>query len=168
MLDIEFLKKFQIFEGLSDAQIKKIRTMMTQVDYPGGSVIIRDGDLGEEMYVLLDGEVEITKQMVMKFGGEVASSREKSLIRLSSKFHACFGEMSLCEERSERSATVSTATACKLAVLKRVDFSKLADEDPAMGFIVFRNLARIISDRLKRANKDLLKLTTAFVLAVEK
>ena len=168
MLDIEFLKKFPIFAGLTDEKLDKLRSLMKEVTYPGGAIIIRDGDRGEEMFVLLEGDVEITKQMVLKFGNEEASSREKSLIRLSSKFHACFGEMSLCEENSERSATVSAANECKLALIKRDDFLKLVEIDHELGHVVFRNLARIISDRLKRANKDLLKLTTAFVLAVEK
>ena len=168
MLDIEFLKKFPIFTGLSDAKLAKLSTVMEEVEYPGGTVIIRDGDRGEQMFVLLDGDVEITKQMVMKFGSETAGTRDKSLIRLSSKFYACFGELALFEENSERSATVTAIKACKLAIVTRQKFTSLVEEDYQLGFIIFRNIARILSDRLKRANKDILKLTTAFVMAVEK
>ena len=168
MLELEFLKKFPIFTGLSDEKINKIKSIMREIEYPGGSVIIRDGDRGEEMFILLDGDVEISKQMTIKMENYEASSKDKSLLRLSSKFHACFGEMALFEEKSERSATVSAVNKCKLAIMSSQDFSKLVDSDFEIGTIVFRNLARIISERLKRANKDILKLTTAFVLAVEK
>ena len=120
------------------------------------------------MFILLEGDVEISKLMTIKMDNYETSAKDKSLIRLSSKFFACFGEMALFEEKSERSATVTAVTPCKLAILRRDEFSKLVETDPEIGSVVFRNLARIVSDRLKRANKDILKLTTAFVLAVEK
>ena len=50
----------------------------------------------------------------------------------------------------------------------RLDFTQIVESDYEIGTIIFRNLAKIISERLKKANKDILKLTTAFVLAVEK
>lgn len=168
MLEVEFLKKFPIFAGLTDEKLSKLKSIMKEIEYPGGSVIIRDGDRGEEMFILLEGDVEISKVMTIKLENYEASSKDKSLIRLSSKFFACFGEMALMEEKSERSATVSAVNKCKLAIITRSDFSKLVESDYEIGNIVFRNLAKTISERLKKANKDILKLTTAFVLAVEK
>ncbi len=168
MLNIQFLQEFPIFTGLTEEKLVKLSAVMKEVEYPGGSVIIKDGDRSNEMFVLLEGDVEITKQMVMKPTHQDVDSKDKSLIRLSAKFHACFGEMALFEENSERSATVSSLNHCKLAVITRADFTRLIDNDHEVGYIVFRNLAGIISDRLKRANKDILKLTTAFVMAVEK
>lgn len=167
MLDVEFLKKFPIFNGLKDEQLARLQAIMTLTDFPAHSVIIRDGDRGEEMFILLEGDVEISKVMMMRMEGVSSMGKDKSLIRLSSKFYACFGEMALYEENSERSATVSSVTPCKLAIITREDFQNLVTTDYAIGFIVFRNLAKIISDRLKKANKDILKLTTALVLAVE-
>jgi CRP-like cAMP-binding protein len=76
--------------------------------------------------------------------------------------------MALFEENSERSATVSAVNKCRLAIITRPDFTQLVESDFEIGTIVFRNLAKTISERLKKANKDILKLTTAFVLAVEK
>lgn len=168
MLDLEFLKKFPLFGGLADKKLAALKAIMKNVEYPAGNVIIHDGDRGDEMFILLEGDVEISKLMTIKMDNYETSAKDKSLIRLSSKFFACFGEMTLFEEKSERSATVTAVTPCKLAILRRDEFSKLVEADPEIGSVVFRNLARIVSDRLKRANKDILKLTTAFVLAVEK
>ncbi|MBL7959328.1 cyclic nucleotide-binding domain-containing protein [bacterium] len=168
MLEIEFLKKFPIFAGLTGEKLIKLKSIMREIEYSAGSVIIHDGDRGEEMFILLDGEVEISKLMTIKMENYEASTKDKSLIRLSSKFFACFGEMALFEEKSERSATVTAVNKCELAIISRLDFTKLVESDYEIGTIIFRNLAKIISERLKRANKDILKLTTAFVLAVEK
>jgi CRP/FNR family transcriptional regulator, cyclic AMP receptor protein len=169
MLDLDFLKKFPIFSGLQDDKLEKIKNIITLTECSAGAIVIKDGDRGEEMFILLEGDVEISKQMTMSMPTDVAAAgKDKSLIRLSSKFHACFGEMALFEENSERSATVTAVTDCKLAIITRVSFTKLIDDDNQIGYIVFKNLARIISDRLRRANKDILKLTTAFVLAIQK
>ena len=168
MLDTEFLKKFPIFGGLTDTELNKIKNIITVTDMSAGSMIIKDGDRGEEMFILMEGDVEISKNMTMAFSPDQVVNKDKSLIKLSSKFYACFGEMALFEENSERSATVTAVNNCKLAIINRVDFTKLVEDDTHIGFIVFRNLARIISDRLRRANKDILKLTTAFVLAIQK
>ena len=169
MLEVEFLKKFPLFAGLSDEKLLKLKTLMEEKDYPRGSILIKDGDHGEEMFILLDGDVEISKQMIIKMDNvDAGGAKDKSLLRLSSKFHACFGEMALFEENSERSATVTAVTNCRLAIMRRSDFAKYIETDYEVGSVIFRNLAKIISDRLKKANKDILKLTTAFVLAVEK
>lgn len=168
MLDIEFLKKFPIFSGLFDDELKKILGIMTVTEALAGAIIIKDGDRGDEMFILMEGDVEISKNMTTSLSPDQVMSKDKSLIRLSSKFHACFGEMALFEENSERSATVTAINNCKLAIINRSNFTKVVEEDYHIGFIVFRNLARIISDRLRRANKDILKLTTAFILAIQK
>ncbi|MCB0834807.1 MAG: cyclic nucleotide-binding domain-containing protein [Bacteroidetes bacterium] len=168
MLEIEFLKKFPLFAGLSDVKLKSLKTIIREADYPVGSVIIKDGDRGNEMFLLIDGDVEITKQMMIKMDNQDTGSKDKSLLRLSSKYYACFGEMALFEEKSERSATVSAVTACKVGILTQEEFTRLVQTDFELGYIIFRNLSKIISDRLKKASKDILKLTTAFVLAVEK
>lgn len=168
MPDISFLKKFPIFSGLTDSELSKINTIITETEIPAGTQIIKDGDRGDEMFILMEGDVEISKNMTMAFSPDQIVNKDKSLIKLSSKYYACFGEMALFEENSERSATVTAVNNCKLAIINRVDFTKLVESDTHIGFIVFRNLARIISDRLRRANKDILKLTTAFVLAIQK
>ncbi len=168
MPEISFLEKFPIFSGLTKEQLSKVNAIITETDIPAGTQIIKDGDRGDEMFILMEGDVEISKNMTMAFSPDQIVNKDKSLIRLSSKYFACFGEMALFEENSERSATVTAVNNCKLAIINRVNFTNLAEENAHIGFIIFRNLARIISDRLRRANRDILKLTTAFVLAIQK
>lgn len=167
MVTVDFLAKFQLFHGLEPSKLKKLIAIMTEVECAAGDWIIRDGDRGDEMFILLSGDVEIIKSMTMKIDSSQVAEKNKSLFRLSSKFFACFGEMALVEENSERSASVRAVSPCKVAIIKRDQFTALAGSDPEIGHLVYRNMARIISDRLKKANKDILKLTTAFLLAVE-
>ena len=98
---------------------------------------------------------------------EEMNTKDKVLLRLNADMHAIFGEMALFERESARSATVTATKACKLGVIYKKDFEVIVDQDPVLGFHIFRNIAEILSDRLKKANLDILKLTTAFSLALE-
>lgn len=167
MLTVDFVSKFPLFQGIKPEKMKSLIAIMAEIEFKTGDWIIRDGDRGEEMFVLLDGDVEISKSMTLKVDPQASAEKNKSLFRLSSKAFACFGEMALIEENSERSASVRAVVNCKVATIRRDQFLQLADKDPEIGNVVFRNMARIISDRLKKANKDILKLTTAFLLAVD-
>ena len=79
MLEVEFLKKFPLFSGLSDAQLSKLKSIMRETDFAANQVVIRDGDHGEEMFVLLEGDVEISKPMMLKVETEMAKGKDKSL-----------------------------------------------------------------------------------------
>jgi CRP-like cAMP-binding protein len=54
-----------------------------------------------------------------------------------------------------------------MASITRNAFEKVAMEDKDMGMRVYRNIAGEIATRLRRANKDILKLTTALSIALE-
>lgn len=65
-----------------------------------------------------------------------------------------------------RTATAVAITDCELLALKRADFEKIAEVDPRLGFILMRNIATHIAGTLKKSSQDLLKLATAFSLAM--
>ncbi len=116
---------------------------------------------------LLKGEVEISKRLLMPLVEGMSDKQEKSLIRLSEKDHAFFGEMALFEEKPERSASITALKNCKVAILDKNQFLGILEQNPEIGFIVIRNIATELTRRLVKANRDILKLTTAFSLALE-
>ena len=103
---------------------------------------------------------------MLKLGRSNVGEKEKTLIRLEGHQRPCFGEMSLLED-AERSATVSSLTESKVLVIGRQAFDKLIQDDPRLGNVVLRNTAIIVSSRLRKANRDVLKLTTALSMALE-
>ena len=56
------LRATPLFGGLDDALLERLVQMGEIVDLPPGSVLIREGDEADAMFVVLDGEVEITKR----------------------------------------------------------------------------------------------------------
>lgn len=164
---LPFFKQVSLFHGLADEQIKKIINIMNSVEVQSREVITLEGAHEDSVYILLKGEVEISKRLLMPLFEGSPDKQEKSLIRLSEKNNAFFGEMALFEEKPERSASVTALSACQLAVLQKKEFLGILNRNPEIGSIVFKNIAMELTRRLVKANKDILKLTTAFSLALE-
>ncbi|ACF13763.1 cyclic nucleotide-binding protein [Chloroherpeton thalassium ATCC 35110] len=166
MVQLGFLKNVPVFIGLPEEKLKKIQEIITEEQYAASEIIIKDGDHGETMYILLDGEVSISKKLTLLPSDDEHDVKDKVLIKLSARHYAIFGEMALFEEKSERSATVGALTHCKVGTINRADFLQLVEKDSELGAITFKNIAIILSERLKKANKDIVKLTTALSLAL--
>ena len=165
MPSYEALKTASLLKGLSDSQLEKLWKAGKQTAVRAGNAIIREGDVGDTMYILLEGVVEVSQSLVMKFGRSDYGEKEKTLVRLEGHMRPCFGEMSLLED-AERSATVTSLTDSELFVIDRANFDRLINEDPVLGCVVLRSIATVVSTRLRKANGDVLKLTTALSLAL--
>jgi CRP-like cAMP-binding protein len=118
------------------------------------------------MFVLLSGSIEISKQLTL-YNNVAADPRNKSLIRLQDTDNIFFGEGTMFGWE-ERSATVIALSDVMLGVLTQKDVHELCRSDPDLGYHLFRNIGYKVTADLRRANRDILKLTTAFCLALER
>ncbi len=75
---------------------------------------------------------------------------------------AFFGELALLD-REVRSASVLAETDCEFLVINREDFNQLGEEDPRLGLLVTRAIAKELSKRLRKANQDMVLLFEALV-----
>lgn len=97
-----------------------------QVD--AGQVLCREGDPGESLFIISQGEVEITQEA----GGE-----PYVLARLGAGDF--FGEMALFTGRP-RTATATARTACSLAQVTRQDFWQYLQREPHLGLVILQTL----------------------------
>ncbi len=164
---LDFFKSVSLFDGLTVDQIKKIIRCMKLMQVNTGQKITEEGAREDSLFILIDGKVEISKRLMLPIWGNDQEHQAKSLVRLTSDDHAFFGEMALFQEIPERSASIESLRPCRLAVIEKIDLLDICDKDPQIGSIIFRNIARELTRRLVKANKDILKLTTAFSLALE-
>ena len=181
----EQILRINYFSKLADDQAGKVARIVRPTSIDAGEDIIKDGDSGDAMYLLLQGQVEVSKNLFVK-GSDGFHQARKAMVRLESKdpppadkppnpsnvltipgFFA-FGEMALFDENSKRSATVTAVTPCNLGLIKNADFVALAESDTNLGFRVFMNIAKKLSEDLNRANQDVLNLTTAFSFALQR
>ena len=67
--------------------------------------------MGDSLYLLLEGEVEINQALTLQLTKHDYDTREKAIINLSSDIHPVFGEMSLLGSDDKRTATVKSDSA---------------------------------------------------------
>jgi len=158
--EIALLRETELFRDLTGEQIGKILSISRKVTFSEGEVIMREGEEGDTMYIILEGTVEVVKSLVMGDPDEENDKKNKVFTRLDASVHAVFGEIALLETM-KRTATIKTVTKCRFYEIKRDDFLSLAEADHELGYRILLNLARIVSARLRKADEDTIKLTTA-------
>ena len=65
-------------------------------------------------------------------------------------------------------ATVAALTDCVLLEITRSDFLRLGEENPQIGYKITRNITGLLCSRLRKADEDTIKLTTALSLALSR
>jgi len=167
MEEKKFLRTIPILQDLDEDEIRQLLKIARPIRYPKGTVILKEGESGESMYILEEGMVEISKALVMRWGREDYQDRDKILTKLSAEDHAIFGEVALFEE-NRRTATVVALTDSLLLEIAKADFLRLAAENPRIGYKITRNIAQLLCSRLRKADEDTIKLTTALSIALSR
>jgi len=164
---LKFLKNVFLFNGIEEKYIKELLQGMTEQTYESGIDIIKEGEKGNSLYFLFSGEVLISKRMTLFEEIAGIDHVDKSLIKLKDSDHAFFGEMALCGGKDIRSATVTTQTKCVLGELKADTILDLINKHDTLAHHFYKNLSNVLAERLRVANRNILKLTTALTLALE-
>lgn len=110
--------------------------------YPAGTRIFKEGETGEEMFIIQSGQVKITKH---------TSDGEKTLVILSEGDF--FGEMAVIDNEP-RSASAVALTDVKMIVLNQEVFESTMQTNAHIVKKILRNM----SGRLREANKQIANL----------
>lgn len=164
----DLLREFQIFADLTNEELHSFHSILKEVEISAGEQFITEGEIGDSIYLLMEGEVEINQALTLSMNKGEADNREKAIIKLSSSMHPLFGEMSMFNEGDPRTANVKAITPCKLIRIDKDNLFSICEKNTQIGFKVMRNLGGIISGNLKKSNQNVLKLTTAFSLILER
>ena len=122
---VEKLSGVPFFEGFSADELQRVAGLADDVDAEKGAVLVEQGRVGQECYVILEGQAGVY------VGGEhVATSSPGSMV----------GEMALLEHKP-RNATVVADTPMKLIVFDNLAFKKLLEEMPKVHDRVMETLA---------------------------
>jgi len=167
-MDINELKQFEIFKNLNNKEVSLFKEKMKKIAIPEGENLIVEGDVGDSIYLLLKGNVRINQALTLSMHKGGLDNREKAIINLSANIKPLFGEMSLFDKEDRRSASVIAITDCQLGQLMKDDLFSICDKNTDIGYKVMKNLAKILSRKVIETNQNVLKLTTAFSLVLER
>ena len=163
MENLSFYKKIFIFQDLDDEELQQILQLTRHRFFSADAAIIKEGDSGDSMYIMREGEVNITKRLTLVLDQDLP--KEKRMIQLKAVDGVSFGEMALLENDT-RTATVTALTDCKLLELKRDDFLGFIREHSSTGCKIALRLAQLLSRYLRKTDSDVVKLTTALAIAL--
>ena len=140
-MDAQALRRCPLFQTLSSAQLAKIAAIAVDRALPGGASVFKEGDPGEEMFVVVSGRVRISK-MVKGVGEEALTILEAG---------AYFGEMAMIDD-APRSADAIAHTPCALGVIRRDDLDQLMFVDKELAYVLLWTFVRTLSTRLREMN----------------
>jgi CRP-like cAMP-binding protein len=126
------LKSIWLFSSCSASELRKIRGSLDEIQVPKGKVLVEEGRIGMEFFLIVDGKATVTHK-----GKKVAT--------LGPGSH--FGELALLDRRP-RSATVVSETEMDLLVLSQRQFNSLLESVPSIA----RKMLAAMASRLREAD----------------
>ena len=119
--------------------MQRLAAASGHASFGAGQTIFEQGSGCSETFVILDGEVEIRLGGLERPLGTVTPGE-------------CLGEVALLTD-SPHSATAVASTDVRTAVLKGADLTELVRQRPDIGMVLYRNLARGLGEKLRRADQ---------------
>lgn len=141
---VKKLVQIPIFGGLTVGEASEFFEVAQETSVAKGATLFREGDDGDALLVILEGEVAVTRKGV-------------ELARLTK--HNVLGEMSLMGEGEVRSATATALTDVKVLNVPSKRVQKMLKADHVAALKVVANLAQVMSKRLAAINERLVAMS---------
>ena len=126
-----FLKGIDLFSQIPSEDLAQVAHIAEEVQFDKGQYMIREGEMGESLYMVVDGQV-------------IGLKGDQALVTLGEK--EVFGEMSILDS-APRSASVAAATDVSLLKIEREDFEDLMAEKMEIA----RGVIKVLLRRLRTA-----------------
>lgn len=158
------LSKLEIFSDFSDEVEENLRVLskvcerLSLEEFKSGDEIISEGEYGDVLYILYDGEVQILRR--------TPGNEQFAVVNLQACQNIFFGEVALID-RDKRSASVVAISDCKTLTLTGADFLSLCEKEPRLGYKSIFRIAKRLAGSLRRSNADILTLYEALLDEVE-
>ena len=128
------LARCPFFEGLSRGELLELAKVTEDMEVEAGKVLTREGQSGSEFFVIVDGEVSVTKD-----GQEIRTLGPGDF----------FGEIALLED-TPRTATVVAKTPLRFFVLTRQSFRSMLAHQPELE----RKVLAALEERVRATSEN--------------
>jgi CRP/FNR family cyclic AMP-dependent transcriptional regulator len=122
---VDLIASVPLFKGLGRKELEQIAQLVDEVDVPAGKVLMRQGDTGNEMFIVAEGRFTIERN------GKVVRDVGPG---------TPIGEMSLLSEGA-RTATVTAAEPSRILLAGHREFHTLMNEHPTIRMTILQGLA---------------------------
>jgi CRP/FNR family cyclic AMP-dependent transcriptional regulator len=148
MITPQQLATSPIFAGLPEADLVRLVPLAEEVVCPAGSMLFKEGEDASRLYVLLSGKVNVQVQ-------PIALTQPLTVVSLSTagQLVGWSGFM----PPSYYTASAVCLEESRLLAFDGAAFNRVLDENPALGLVVMRRIAGVISSRLRTIQSIVLK-----------
>ena len=133
--------------GLSAAEMKLLATFSTEERFREGSMIFREGERGDKLYIVLDGRVRISK-FIPGVGEEALAVLDRGDF---------FGEMALIDDKPRSADAKSHEQDATVLSIDRATLNEILSMDPHASLQFLNLLCRMISRRLREINEKIVQ-----------
>ena len=129
----ELIKAVPLFSHCSKKELDRLTNELDEIEMPSGKVLTREGEMGREFVVIVEGTAEVTK-----------NGRRVNLLGAGD----FLGEIALISGEP-RTATVTTTSDANLLILTARSFTRVTKEMPSVQASVLKALSeRLAADTL--------------------
>ncbi len=142
-------EKVDLFKerGLSAAEMKLLATFSSEERFREGSMIFREGDKGDKLYIVLDGRVRISK-FIPGVGEEALAVLDRGDF---------FGEMALIDDKARSADAKAHEGDATVLSIDRATLNEILSMDPHASLQFLNLLCRMISRRLREINDKIVQ-----------
>ena len=144
------IQRTPLFESLDVAQARRLSSFMSVYEIGAGVTIIREGETGDFMLLLMQGMVDVLRRNRFNYPARIAVAHAGQAV----------GEMSMFDGEP-RFASCVTLEPCRIAVLDRQALQRLLDEDAALSNRILLRLVQLLSERLRHTSARLVSYLEA-------
>ena len=162
-----FCGMWAFFGDLCDEECDKILAIARRVEFHSGETIMREDEQGETMYLFVEGEVDVTKNLTLKLGERDFAQGRK--IDEQAERGTCLGFRRNVHVRP-RTTERDDHGEHRLRPLRDPPrrFRRPLQAEPRLGFSVLQRMASVLCSRVRKGNEDVLKLSTALSMALSR
>jgi serine/threonine protein phosphatase PrpC/CRP-like cAMP-binding protein len=135
----EILARMPLFRPLNDREILRVLQVTDVLTYKPGEVVISEGEKGEELFIVLSGQLKVTRN-----GADVATLPQGAHV----------GEMALVRSQP-RSATVVSDGVSELMVIRRQEFFEILRKEHQLAVKLLWQFTGVLADRLAETTREL-------------
>ena len=132
---VRYFQQVPLFGDLSKRGIRRVVQAASEIDEPAGTVLVREGDLGRELYILVDGSARVTRS-----GRKITEMGPGDF----------FGELAFLSH-APRSATVTATSDSRLMILGPRELEVLISQEPQIGI----KMLGVVAKRLREVESSI-------------
>jgi CRP/FNR family transcriptional regulator, cyclic AMP receptor protein len=133
--------------GLSAGEMKLLATFSSEERFKEGSMVFREGERGEKLYIVLDGRVRISK-FIPGVGEEALAVLDRGDF---------FGEMALIDDKARSADAKAHDGDATVLSIDRATLNEILSMDPHASLQFLNLLCRMISRRLREINEKIVQ-----------